>query len=59
MANSKDKDQFVNPFKEGVTYAIFVSAIGRKSVRNYCKGHLSESEIDWIEEEVKNYKKNK
>ena len=56
MANSK---QFVNPFHKGVTYPVFVQAMGRKGVKTYCKDHLTNDEIDWIEVEIRNYKKNK
>ncbi len=53
-----DGDGFLNPFSEGVTYADFVKAKGKKTVENYCKGKLEKSQIAWISEEIKHYEKN-
>jgi hypothetical protein len=56
----KAKDGFLNPFTAGVTYDDFVKAIpSGKTVAEYCKGKLTEDEINWISEEVENFKKNK
>ena len=56
MANSKNKEEFINPFDKGVTYDVFVKTMGRKAVKTYCDGHLSDEQIEWIETEIKNYK---
>tara|TARA_R110000744_G_scaffold121116_2_gene225536 strand:+ start:8700 stop:9008 length:309 start_codon:yes stop_codon:yes gene_type:complete len=54
------KDGFLNPFTTGVTYADFVDSIPKgKEVAEHLKGRkLSDEAIEWISEEVKNFKKN-
>ena len=49
-------ENFVNPFIPGVTYSDFVKALGSKSIAEYCKGELTDSEIEWLEIEITNYK---
>jgi hypothetical protein len=51
MAEEKEV-KFLNPFDEGVTYAEFQKALGKKSVSEYCKGKLTEDEIKWLENEL-------
>ena len=46
------KEKFLNPFEQGVTYAEFQEALGKKSVAEYCKRKLSPDQIDWIEKEL-------
>lgn len=58
MAKGTKKD-FLNPFKEGVTYPKFIEEIGNKSISEYLKGELSKEEIEFIEIEVEQFKKNK
>lgn len=52
-------DNFVNPFKEGVNYADFLKALGAKTIKTYCKGKLTDEQIEWLIEDLKNYKPNK
>ena len=44
--------KFLNPFDAGVTYAEFQKALGKKSVAEYCKGKLTQDQIDWLENEL-------
>jgi hypothetical protein len=46
------KTDFLNPFDEGVTYAEFQKALGKKSVSEYCKGKLSDEQIAFLETEL-------
>ena len=56
----KAKKGFVNPLAKGVSYDDFIKSIPKgKSIGAYCKGKLTESEIDWISREVESHKKNK
>lgn len=43
---------FLNPFDEGVSYADFKEALGKKSIADYCKGKLTEDQITWLENEL-------
>ena len=52
-------DKFVNPFEPGVNYDMFLKALGTKTVKLYCKGKLTEEQIDWLIEDLKHYKLNK
>ena len=48
--------EFVNPFNEGVTYEVFLKAIPSGiTIKEYLK-ELTESEVNWIEIEIENYK---
>jgi hypothetical protein len=50
--------KFVNPLSSGVTYAEFLKAIPKGvTVSSYLKGKLSDEEITWIENELKQIKK--
>jgi hypothetical protein len=51
MAEEKEV-KFLNPFDEGVTYAEFQKALGKKSVSEYCKGKLSDEQIAFLETEL-------
>jgi len=52
----KENEAFVNPFDKGVTYKAFLEAVGESSVSEYCKGKLSESQIEWLENDLKHIK---
>lgn len=49
MATEKE-DKFVNPFE--VSYAEFEKALGKKSVKDYAKGHLTDVQIEQIEKDL-------
>lgn len=51
MAAEK-KEEFVNPYNDGVTYAEFQKALGKKTVKEYAKGHLNDAQIKEIENEL-------
>ena len=53
------KKGFLNPFKAGVNYSIFLEAVGKKSVAEYCKNNLTKEQIEWLENDLKKYKTNK
>ena len=60
MADKKAQSKFVNPFKEGVSYKEFLEAIPKgKSIKDYVKGKLEQSQINWLETEIKYYKQKK
>ena len=48
----KTESKFLNPFEKGVSYEDFKKALGKKSVSEYCKGKLSNSEIEFLEREL-------
>lgn len=48
-----DKVIFVNPFDKGVNYSIFLEAVGKKTVSEYCKGKLTKEQIEWLEKDIK------
>lgn len=58
--NKEDKDRkaseikagFLNPLGDRTTLAEFIEAMGKKSVAEYCKGHLTEDEIKSLEVEI-------
>lgn len=52
-------DNFCNPFEAGVNYEMFVKALGTKSVKTYCKGKLTDEQIEWLINDLKHYKLNK
>lgn len=51
------KAGFLSPFKKGVNYDIFIKAVGKKTVSEYCKGNLTEEQIVWLENDIKKIKK--
>lgn len=56
MAKQEIKNElFVNPFEKGVNYAMFLDAVGTQSVADYCKNKLSQSQIDWLIEDLKHF----
>lgn len=52
------KDKFINPFDVGVNYKDFLEAAkaSKLSVKEYCKGKLNTDQIEWLENDLKNYK---
>ena len=50
------KVEFVNPFEDGISYVEFLEAVGKKTVEEYCKGKLEQSQIDWLIEDLKHFK---
>lgn len=59
MAKNENKDKakdFVNPFETGVNYKMFLDAVGESKVEDYCKGHLTDEQIDFLIEDLKHYK---
>ncbi len=52
MSEEVKEVKFLNPFDEGVTYAEFKKALGKKSVAEYCKGKLSDEQIEFLETEL-------
>ena len=52
-------DNFVNPFEQGINYDMFVKALGTKTVKTYCKGKLTDEQIEWLINDLKYYKLNK
>lgn len=53
------KENFINPFDNGVSYNDFLEALGKQSIAEYCKGKLTEEQIEWLEKDIKLIKKNK
>ena len=52
-------DNFCNPFEPGINYDMFLKALGTKTVKLYCKGKLTEEQIEWLINDLKHYKLNK
>ena len=52
MEKEEKEIKFLNPFDKGVTYVEFKKALGKKSIAEYCKGKLSQDQIDWLENEL-------
>jgi hypothetical protein len=50
-----------NPFNEGVSYEAFLENVkGKVTLDGLLKKHdLSKEKIDWLKEELNNFKKNK
>ena len=46
------KETFVNPFEDGVTYEQFLKGKGNKSIEEYCKGKLTENQIEILNREL-------
>ncbi len=51
--------EFVNPFKPGTSYADFVTAMGNKTVSEYCQDNLTTEQINWLETEIEHFKNKK
>lgn len=48
---TENKTVFVNPFADGITYEQFIKAKGNKSIEDYCKGKLTENQIETLKRE--------
>lgn len=46
------KREFINPFNIGVTYDEFVKAMGAEKIEDYCKGKLTQGQIDFLKTEL-------
>lgn len=53
------KAGFLNPFGEKTSYEEFQEAVkaSKLSVAEYCKKHLTEDQIEWLEKELSLIKK--
>ena len=51
----KAKKEFMNPYKRGATYEAFLKELAKekKTVEEYCKEELKQSQIDWLNEDLK------
>jgi hypothetical protein len=47
----ESEDKFINPF-DGAGYDEFLKAKGGKSVAEYCKGKLTENQIEILQREL-------
>lgn len=52
----KENTEFVNPFETGVNYKMFTEALNGSSVKDYCKGKLTDEQIEFLENDLKHYK---
>ena len=50
------KTEVINPFDKGVTYEVFLQALGKEKIENYLEGVCEESQIEWIKTELLNFK---
>jgi hypothetical protein len=48
---------FVNPFETGINYEMFLKALGKATIKTYCKGKLTVEQIDFLIEDLEHYKK--
>ena len=51
-APKKENPDFLNPFDEGVTYTDFIKAMDKKTVEVYCKGRISNEQIEFLQKEL-------
>lgn len=56
VKETKEVNEFVNPFEVGVNYKMFTEALNGVSVKDYCKGKLTDEQINWLIEDLKHYK---
>lgn len=57
---AKAEKEKVNPFDAGVSYLDFMEALGKSTVKDYCKDLLTQEQIEWLENDLEIYKqKNK
>lgn len=55
ISKPNEKDEFVNPFQKGTTYADFLNAKGEKTIDEYCKKYLTAEQIAWLETEIEHF----
>lgn len=48
----EEKKDCTNPFNEGVSYAEFLEAIGKKTIDDALKGICTAEEIEFVKKEV-------
>lgn len=53
---AKEVKEFVNPFEVGVNYKVFLDAVGSVKVEDYCKGKLTDEQIEFLVNDLKHYK---
>lgn len=55
------KKGFLNPFGEETNYKEFLEEVkkSKKSIAEYCKGHLEEDQIKWLEKDVELFNQSK
>ncbi len=46
----------VNPFEDGVNYKEFLEALGSNKIEDYLKDVCSKEQIEWLIEDLKQYK---
>jgi len=57
MAKKKETTkEVVNPFEKGVTYEVFLEALGKEKVEDYLKVVCDNAQIEWIKNELLNFK---
>jgi hypothetical protein len=49
----------INPFDKGVTYEMFLDALGKKDVSTYLKGTCTDAQIEFVKKELELINKNK
>jgi len=56
---AKAKEEFVNPFEVGVSYADFLAALpDGVTASEYLKGKCTDEQLQWLESELEHYKNN-
>ena len=59
MESKKEKTKFLNPFDAGVSYKDFLASIPKgTTLEDYCKAELTNEQINYLKNELENYKKN-
>lgn len=53
---AKEQKEKINPFDAGVNYADFMEALGKSTVKEYCKDLLTDEQIEWLEKDLEIYK---
>lgn len=56
---TKEIKKFINPLDIGVTYEEFLKSVPNGTdLKTHLKGHLNEEDVNWILNEIENYKLN-
>lgn len=53
MKKEIKKESFYNPLEKGTDYESFLKQKGDQTIEEYCKGNLTDEEIDYIKREIK------
>lgn len=56
MAAEKKEKAIINPFDKGVSYEDVLKFAGDKAIKDAFKGILTDDKIEWLTEEIENYK---